>query len=52
MIWVGMWLGHGRALARRGAWASASSIVFPLTFICSAFVPIESMPDPLQWVAS
>jgi ABC-type multidrug transport system permease subunit len=26
-------------------------IVFPLTFISSAFVPTESMPDGLQWFA-
>jgi ABC-2 type transport system permease protein/oleandomycin transport system permease protein len=25
--------------------------VFPLTFISSAFVPVESMPDGLQWFA-
>ena len=27
-------------------------VVFPLTFLSSAFVPIESMPNVLQWVAS
>jgi ABC-2 type transport system permease protein len=27
-------------------------IVFPVTFISNAFVPIESMPNVLQWVAS
>src|SRR5690606_19859846 len=26
--------------------------VFPLTFLSSAFVPIDSMPEALQWVAS
>ena len=25
--------------------------VFPLTFISSAFVPVESMPGPIQWFA-
>jgi len=25
--------------------------VFPLTFVSSAFVPVESMPDALQWFA-
>jgi ABC-type multidrug transport system permease subunit len=25
--------------------------VFPLTFISSAFVPVESMPDGLRWFA-
>ena len=27
-------------------------IIFPVTFISNAFVPIESMPNILQWVAS
>ena len=27
-------------------------IIFPLTFISNAFVPIESMPNVLQWMAS
>jgi ABC transporter DrrB family efflux protein len=27
-------------------------LVFPLTFISSAFVPVESMPDALQWFAN
>jgi len=27
-------------------------VIFPLTFISNAFVPIASMPEPLQWVAS
>jgi ABC-2 type transport system permease protein len=27
------------------------TILFPLTFISSAFVPVESMPDWLQWFA-
>ncbi|HZO60354.1 MAG TPA: ABC transporter permease [Solirubrobacterales bacterium] len=26
-------------------------IIFPITFISSAFVPVESMPDGLQWFA-
>jgi ABC transporter DrrB family efflux protein len=26
-------------------------LVFPLTFISSAFVPVDSMPDALQWFA-
>ena len=29
---------------------SASSLIFPLTFISSAFVPVDSMPDWLQCV--
>ena len=27
-------------------------VIFPLTFISNAFVPIASMPEALQWVAS
>jgi ABC transporter DrrB family efflux protein len=27
------------------------TIVFPITFISSAFVPVDSMPDPLAWFA-
>ena len=27
-------------------------IIFPLTFISNAFVPIDSMPNVLQWIAS
>ena len=27
-------------------------VVFPLTFISNAFVPIDSMPTVLQWIAS
>ena len=26
-------------------------LVFPLTFISSAFVPVDTMPDALQWFA-
>ena len=27
-------------------------VVFPLTFLSNAFVPINSLPNVLQWVAS
>ena len=27
-------------------------VIFPLTFVSNAFVPIESMPNALQWIAS
>ena len=30
----------------------AFMVVFPLTFLSSAFVPIESLPNVLQWIAS
>ncbi|MET0461343.1 MAG: ABC transporter permease, partial [Ilumatobacteraceae bacterium] len=51
MIWFGTWLGM---LVRSpdAVQGIAFVVVFPLTFISSAFVPIESMPNALQWVAS
>lgn len=27
------------------------TLIFPITFISSAFVPVESMPSALQWFA-
>jgi ABC transporter DrrB family efflux protein len=51
MIWIGTWIGM---IVRSPD--SAQGIVFvgvfPLTFLSSAFVPIASMPNALQWVAS
>jgi ABC transporter DrrB family efflux protein len=48
--WVFAWLGLLVSSPE-----SANSVgfiaVFPLTFISSAFVPVDSMPDVLQWFA-
>jgi ABC transporter DrrB family efflux protein len=51
MIWIGSWIGM---LVRSpdAVMGIAFTAVFPLTFISNAFVPIKSMPDALQWVAS
>jgi ABC-2 type transport system permease protein len=51
MIWLGLWLG---ILVRSpdAVMGIGFVIVFPLTFISNAFVPIVSMPNVLQWVAS
>jgi ABC-2 type transport system permease protein len=51
MIWVGTWMGM---LVRSpdAVMGVAFVVVFPLTFLSSAFVPIESLPEALQWVAS
>jgi len=51
MIWLGLWLG---VLVRSpdAVMGVGFIVIFPLTFISNAFVPIESMPDALQWVAS
>ena len=51
MIWVGTWLGMV-VRSPDAVQGIGFVLVFPLTFISSAFVPIESMPEPLQWVAS
>ncbi|HEY8544477.1 MAG TPA: ABC transporter permease [Acidimicrobiales bacterium] len=51
MIWVGTYLGM---LVRTpdAVMGIAFTSIFPLTFISNAFVPIRSMPEVLQWVAS
>jgi ABC transporter DrrB family efflux protein len=51
MIWLGLWLG---ILVRSpdAVMGIGFVIVFPVTFISNAFVPIESMPNVLQWMAS
>jgi ABC transporter DrrB family efflux protein len=51
MIWIGTYVG----LAVRtpdAVMGIAFTIVFPLTFVSNAFVPMESMPNVLQWVAA
>jgi ABC transporter DrrB family efflux protein len=51
MIWVGTLVGM---LVRTpdAVMGVAFVLVFPLTFVSNAFVPIESMPNVLQWIAS
>ncbi len=51
MIWIGLWLG---ILVRSpdAVMGIGFVIVFPLTFMSNAFVPINSMPSVLQWLAS
>jgi ABC transporter DrrB family efflux protein len=51
IIWIGLWLG---ILVRSpdAVMGIGFVIIFPLTFISNAFVPIESMPNVLQWMAS
>lgn len=51
MVWIGTWIG---LLVRSpdAVMGIAFTAVFPLTFVSNAFVPIDSMPDALQWVAS
>jgi ABC-2 type transport system permease protein len=51
MIWVGTWIG---LLARTpdAVMGIGFTVVFPLTFLSSAFVPMQSLPNALQWVAA
>lgn len=51
MIWIGTWIGM-IVRSPDSAQGIVFVAVFPLTFLSSAFVPIASMPDALQWVAS
>ena len=50
MIWIGTWIGLDGALDRRGD-GHRLHVVFPLTFLSNAFVPIDSLPTVLQWFA-
>jgi ABC transporter DrrB family efflux protein len=51
VIWLGLWLG---ILVRTpdAVMGVGFVVVFPVTFISNAFVPIGSLPNVLQWVAS
>lgn len=51
MIWVGTWLGM-KVRSADSAQGVVFVLVFPLTFVSNAFVPIQSMPDALQWFAA
>jgi ABC-2 type transport system permease protein len=50
-----IWVGTGLGLLVRSADAVmgvAFTVIFPLAFLSTAFVPIGSLPEVLQWVAS
>jgi ABC-2 type transport system permease protein len=51
MIWVGVLLGS-LASTPEGVNGIAFVALFPLTFVASTFVPLASMPAPLQTIAS
>jgi ABC transporter DrrB family efflux protein len=51
MIWVGTWIGVS-VRTPDAVMGVAFVLVFPITFLSSAFVPIETLPTALQWVAS
>jgi len=50
-IWVGTWLGM-IVRSPDAVMGVGFVVVFPLSFLSSAFVPISTMPNALQWVAS
>ncbi|HVN50060.1 MAG TPA: ABC transporter permease [Acidimicrobiales bacterium] len=51
MIWVGTWIGL-KVRAPDAVMGVAFVIIFPLTFVSNAFVPIATLPTVLQWFAS
>jgi ABC-2 type transport system permease protein len=51
MVWIGTYVGL-LVRAPDAAMGIGFIVVFPLTFLSSAFVPIESLPTVLQWFAS
>ena len=51
MIWIGTWIGL-MVRSPDAVMGVGFIVVFPLTFLSSAFVPIDSLPTALQWIAS
>jgi ABC transporter DrrB family efflux protein len=50
MIWIGVLIGS-IVSTPEGVTGIAFAVLFPITFIASTFVPLTSMPGPLQAVA-
>ena len=51
MIWVGTWIGL-KVRSADAVMGVGFVAVFPLTFLSNAFVPIATLPEPLQWIAA
>ena len=51
MIWIGTWIGL-MVRSPDAVMGVGFVVVFPLTFLSNAFVPIDSLPNVLQWIAS
>jgi ABC transporter DrrB family efflux protein len=51
MIWIGTWIGL-KVRSPDAVMGIAFTAVFPLTFLSNAFVPVESLPTVLQWMAT
>ena len=51
MIWIGTWIGM-IVRSSDAVMGVGFTLVFPMTFLSNAFVPIESMPSWLQHIAA
>jgi ABC-2 type transport system permease protein len=51
IIWIGTWLGL-MVRSPDAVMGLGFTVIFPMTFLSNAFVPIQSMPSWLQYVAS
>jgi len=51
MIWVGTWIGL-KVRSADAVMGVGFIAVFPLAFLSNAFVPIATLPEPLQWFAA
>ena len=51
MIWIGTWIGL-MVRSPDAVMGVGFVVVFPLTFLSNAFVPINSLPNVLQWIAA
>lgn len=50
MVWVGVLLGS-LVSTPEGVTGIAFTVLFPITFVASTFVPSDTMPEPLQTIA-
>jgi ABC transporter DrrB family efflux protein len=51
MIWIGTWIGL-KVRSPDAAMGVGFVVIFPLTFLSNAFVPINSLPTVLAWFAA
>jgi len=51
MIWIGTWIGL-KVRSPDAVMGVGFVAIFPLTFLSTAFVPIGSLPNALQWFAA
>ncbi len=51
MIWIGTWIGL-KVRSADAVMGVGFVVIFPLTFLSSTFVPIDTLPPALQYVAA